>query len=295
MANYLARVAASGAASRSNARPAVVAPPILPGRGLSNGAELPGSLIYRTGPISDAQLSVGEPPLRPAESASTQMPATHSSMMKGDPHPPTSETPSPAVNPAVTPQPQRAPAPGLQSTNANLIRAPRPLEKSDGATAQPPQVVPFTPSSEGVIRAPKSFSMTQMPRFFDSAQASGKEADPQSQEPVFAPGSTVDINVPVQKRAQRALEPTQQQIAQPAAKSTGIRQDPPQVPASNAIVDLPPNGAVVRRDPKITIGQIDVQVINTPAPVEVPAASTNAADSSGYMSAELDRFRWRLR
>ena len=273
MANYLARVAASGAASRSNARPAVVAPPILPGRGISSGTELPGSLSNRTGPISDAQLPVGEGPHRPAES----------------------ESPSPAVIPAVSPQPQRPPPPGLQSTNPNLIRAPRPLEKTDGAAAKPPQVFAFTPSSEGVIHAPKSLSMTQIPRFFDSAQMSGSENDPQRQESVFAPASSADIDVPVQKSAQRALEPTQQQIVQPAAKSTGIRQDPPQVPASNAIVDLPPNGAVVRRDPKITIGQIDVQVINTPAPVEVPAASTNSADSTGYMSAELDRFRWRLR
>ena len=66
-----------------------------------------------------------------------------------------------------------------QSTNANLIRAPRPLEKSDGAAAKPPQVFPLTPSSEGVIRAPKSFSMTQMPRFFDSAQAPGADIEPQ--------------------------------------------------------------------------------------------------------------------
>jgi len=137
--------------------------------------------------------------------------------------------------------------------------------------------------------------MTQAPRFFDSAPASGKENEPRRQEPDFAPASSADIDVPVQKSAQRALEPSRQQIAQPAANSTGIRQDPPQVPASNAIIDLPPNGAMARREPKITIGQIDVQVINTPPPAQVPAAPTNAADSKGFMSAELDRFRWRLR
>jgi hypothetical protein len=124
---------------------------------------------------------------------------------------------------------------------------------------------------------------------------SSSENEPQRQESDFAPASSADIDVPVQTSAQRALEPTQQQIAQPAAKSTGIRQDPPQVPASNAIVDLPPNGAMARREPKITIGQIDVQVINTPPPAQAPAAPANAADSTGYMSAELDRFRWRLR
>src|SRR3954453_3497091 len=101
MANYLARVAASGTASRSNARPAVVAPPILPGRGVSSESELLGSgnLVNGSGPFADT-------------------------------HPQSAQTSSPSSHPAVSPQSQRF-SPGLQSTNANLIRAPRPLAKPD--------------------------------------------------------------------------------------------------------------------------------------------------------------------
>jgi hypothetical protein len=258
MANYLARVAASGAASRSHARPAVVAPPILPGRGVSSEAERPGNPINRPGQIPDARFPVSDAPIRPTESASTPMP-------------------------------------GSQTKNANLIRAPRPLEKLGGAGATPPQPFPLTPSSEGVIHAPKSFSMTQMPRFFDSAQSPGKDREPQRQEPVFAPASSVDIELPVQTSPRQGFEPAWQQIVDPATESMGARPDAPQVPAASAMVDLPINGATARREPKITIGQIDVQVINTPAPAQVPAAPSAVADSKGFMSAELDRFRWRLR
>jgi len=122
---------------------------------------------------------------------------------------------------------------------------------------------------------------------FTSAQASGDGIESRLLAPEIAPASSVDIDMPLQASAQRALEP--------AATPMGMRPDAPQVSAANAIVDLPPNGGLARREPKITIGQIDVQVINTPAPVQVPAVPANAGESKGFMSAELDRFRWRLR
>jgi hypothetical protein len=134
-----------------------------------------------------------------------------------------------------------------------------------------------------------------MPRLFDANQAPGDDVEPRRQEPVFAPAAVVDIDLPARKSPQREFEPSDQRVVEPAVKQKGFRGDAPQVPVSNTILDLPMNGATARREPKITIGQIDVQVINTPAPAPVASSPSSAADSKGYMSAELDRFRWRLR
>jgi hypothetical protein len=134
-----------------------------------------------------------------------------------------------------------------------------------------------------------------MPRLFDANQAPGDDVEPRRQEPVFAPAAVVDNDRPAQKGPQREFEPSDQRVVEPAVKQKGFRGDAPQVPVSNTILDLPMNGATARREPKITIGQIDVQVINTPAPAPVASSPSSAADSKGFMSAELDRFRWRLR
>jgi len=231
-------------------------------------------------------------PVQSIFSASSAMPERRAPKGKLDPQ--TSQIASPVIDPTAPSPPQRPATPGPQTPNANVIRAPRPPGKSVGAGAQPPQPFELTPSPDAVIHAPKSFSMTQLPRLFDSVQAIEGGVGAQRPGPIVTPASEIGVQVLSQKRAQRELEPSAQHLVEPAAKRVSEQLEVPQVPVSNAVFELPTSGATARREPKITIGQIDVQVINTPAPVQAPATSANAADSKGFMSAELDRFRWRL-
>ncbi len=211
-------------------------------------------------------------------------------MMQGDQHPQISQTPSPRIEPAALLPPMR-----LQSTSGNVIRAPRPLVKSDGVGAQSSKPFPLTPSPDAVIHAPKAFSDANAPRRFSSGQVPGEAVGVQRPEPVVTPATAIDIDLPTQKTAQRDPQPIEQRLVEPVSRRSGERFETPQIPVSNAAFDLPTSGAAARREPKITIGQIDVQVINTPAPIQAPAVAASAAESRGFVSAELDRFRWRLR
>ena len=214
---------------------------------------------------------------------------------KGDPLSSKSQTASSTPEPVIPSSPHPSALPGIQTSNPNFIRAPRPLVKSDSLSEQSPTSFLLTPSPDAVIHAPKSFSTAQMPRLFDSTRSIGKEEAPQHPGPIVTPASDPGVQMPSRQDSQRVLQPLAHRLVEPAPRPLGDRMETPQVPVSHAVFDLPTTGVTARREPKVTIGQIEVQVINTPAPVQVSAAPTGAADSKGFMSAELDRFRWRLR
>ena len=236
MANYLARVGASGAASRSNARPAVVAPPILPGRGGSIDPELSasGNLSNRSSLIPIAQSPGRNAPLDPTVPSSTPVTDTGPSMMQGDQDPQISQTPSPRIEPATLPPPVR-----LQSMSGNVIRAPRPLVKSDGVGAQSSKPFPLTPSPDAVIHAPKAFSDANAPRRFSSGQVPGEAVGVQRPEPVVTPATAIDIDLATQKTARRDPQPIEQRLVEPVLRRSGERFETPQIPVSNAAFDLP--------------------------------------------------------
>lgn len=272
MPNYLARVAA-GARAHSAARPAATAPPMLPDRPQTDAID-----PFARGPATMLAAPIGEPlsapPAKPVQRDENVPDAT-----------PAAQPPAqPAVaGPGESPTTRRAPAgtrpPGVAPTfETTVVRAPRMRDGSSSPDPPPAGAAAASPV-ETVVRAPRALTL-------DRASQAPAEPSAAPVEPSVSPpagSARAGINDPARPH-EPAIPPTRANPGGPrppldAGSLAGFAARPP-----------------AQREPRISIGQIDVQVINQPPPVA--ARPSAPAAQSGTLRApatgEFEQFRCRL-
>ena len=288
MANYLARVAASGAASQPMARPSLIAPPVLPGRG--HGPE-PGEFASpRMKPVLTQTTPDNIAPRPQDRITPTPSPTTAATRQAGPSGP--DDTP-----------PVRPDSPVAESTSSrssqlsfsrpvdpNVVHAPRVRSAGQESVAMPPRHFGFRPEPVTIVQLPRALGRAESVASGETVANTLPTADASPVAAVATPAQGAEPVTPPKVAA------TARQIEHDALQHLGdlpIERriiSAPQVGAGNNVVELPAAGGP-RREPKITIGQIDVQVINTPTVTpQQPAASPS---TSNVTNVELERVRWR--
>lgn len=274
MPNYLARVAAAGARtpSQSTAKPPVPAPPVLP------GAVPPGMFV----PPNPAPEFSSTPPASPGEDPNRQRTAPPPVVEPGrNPHDEPvaltmqTQMPAPAPTPPAHPEPAQGPrmeAPAEPAVplavveEVEVIRIPKRLRAAAFATQAPTAAEQFASTeaatSETIVRAPHNRSKTE------PAQA----VEPASEQPVAVPGPPAPPSL-LEQPGRQATEPATAPMLTPKPSITQPRFDvSPQAHTSGEIVlPVEPREGGNRRQTKITVGRLDVQVNNHP-PVTPPSS-----------------------
>jgi hypothetical protein len=298
MANFLSRIAIRGAGAHSPARPSTIAPPILPGR-----APLPdaGSFSDQPGlpPMSQPLEKPASPPIGKGLQPVAPSPVTDSNAPESpsggqpnakpaDLNPPSGQATagtSPVTSPVV-PQPSASPGP-------DIVRAPRIMKTEGSERGTPPPSFAIHPEPDAVVRAPRSTLRPPKVEGLDIPLPRLEFSVPAQPDPpmpgLAQPGS------PAGQMVQPPTPPAQVAIPAPARTRTAEDEVRPTAPIS-AFQMPPPAGQPKREpEPKVSIGQIDVQVINQPpAPASAPAVAQSSGDSSSFASSDIERFRYRL-
>jgi hypothetical protein len=299
MANFLSRIALRGAGTRPLAHPSTIAPPILPGR-----TPLAEPEVQSDEPISPAIAQPGPQlpqPARPASSpareetgpdnrrASAEPPAER----RAEAAPPmrAAELPTPPPKPLdreSTPSPQPRP-----ERNPDVVRVPRRIEASQAGDAGQLLQIASTPEPDAVIRAPKSSlrpaSVEGFSTAFPRLEHSGAlQKDHRTSEPP-------EIRPPSPSPAPEQPLPAIARASIPSMNQFRITHEEarPSVPLSPP--QMPVGGNQSRREPRVSIGQVDVQVINQPPSIpSAPRVAVAPAESISFFNGEIERFRCRL-
>ena len=286
MANYLARVAASGASNQPVARPSLIAPPILPGRAPAPDPETPiaprSSLLPAPPkrPILGEERNLRPQPDQPANLATSpigqpvvERPAA--SAIPANPEP---------TRPVSGPPGERRPNPA-RSADPNVVRAPR--LRPAAAQEEAPRHFDFRPEPDAVVQLPRSLGRARAAASVEATARATPTIEPARAQAIVTPAATPEPVMPVQATAAtRQPAPDRGQVSPVERRIISM----PQVRTGNVIVEMP-NAGPARREPKITIGQIDVQVINTPA--AAPQQPVSSPSTSNVTNVELERVRWR--
>lgn len=289
MANYLARVAASGAASQPVARPSLIAPPILPGR---PPAPEPGETTSpRMGPVVAQPAMPASIAPRPTDRMEPPPAQITTSTEQAPPAVPGEKASEHPVRPAsATRAPQPSPLPLSRPIDANVVRAPRIRPPAQEAEAAPPRHFEFRPQPAVIVQLPRALGRAQPAASGKSVTNVSSAGLPSSIAAAAQPAQSAEPVMPAQAAA--TARPIERSAPQAARDMPAERRivAVPQIGSGTTVVEMPVAGSA-RREPKITIGQIDVQVINTPAAAPPQAAPAPAISS--VPSVELERVRWR--
>lgn len=285
MPNYLARVAAAGARTRPDARPAATAPPMLAGRPQSDAREPLVPAAPQPDATDTANSMTGSQPARspdapPAEQVITS-PAAPDLSDEIRPNPAPAAGPAPATSgEPPTPRidrggPRLAASPPTFETA--VVRVPRRHEAAN--PSEPPSSPRLGDAAaspaETVVRAPRALAA-------ERARATPAKSAGSQGPPGAAPGEAT-ISGPQPPRA-------------PAISTMRTESSNPSPPLdAGSVAGLGPRPPA-RREARVSIGQIDVQVINQPPPVAARPSAPVAASGGLQFPAtgEFERFRCRL-
>lgn len=295
MPNYLARVAAAGARtpSQSTAKPPVPAPPVLPG-GITPGIFAPAIPEQADSGITVAP--VVEAPNRqptevtPAQPGDEPVAAVMQSRLPAPdpvtPAPPPAR-PEPVHAPRVEARVEQAPPPVVVE-QIEVIRMPKLLREAAFAAPTPAPIEQLSSAesqaSETIIRAPHSRSRLE----------AGKSTESESEQPIAAPPAPVPPQMPEQPDRQ-ATNPATAPVAIPPRPQIRIDVSPQIHPAGEVVLPVEPRDGGNRRQTKITVGRIDVQVTNHPqaTPTASPRPQRSEWRSDPLEVRFLSRFQLR--
>ena len=332
MPNYLERVAMSAAATTARARPPATAPPLAVAPVVPLEVEeqviVPAASSYHVAPpIPPVALPIPEPgpmssaPIPPPPQVTARQPGVETPrppapsvpepVVRDEPEqgPPQSEPAAPsvpepvrqvAVVPESQPEPQAkgtAPPTGTFTFPAFApgitVRVPKTLRPSESSTAlppslpePPPRTLPAATLSRSVAgHAAVAREPASAERTVSVAPAAPKPpARAQHEAPIPEPPSI----------AQSLQAPPPPPVAPPPAVSIHAPSAPrPPAPPKPAIAASAP--ATIERRPRLQIGHLDLQVINTPPPAPAVPARTAPTTASYFLEAHfLERSRFRL-
>ena len=285
MANFLTRIALRGAGTRSLARPPVIAPPILPGR-----TPLVEPAVQTDDPssptIAQPAQQTPQPPLPMSSPASRE---ASPKVARSSPGVPGGQRSAPAQ-----PGDDPVPRPDMSETrNPNIVRAPRRIETNRIDDTAPSPPFALTPEPNAVIRAPKSSFRPARIEGLDFALPRLEYSVPSQEDQ--RPPEPSRADPPPLPRAPKQPAPANSRDVMPSTSRSQNAQGEVRPSVPLAPLQLPVSGNQLHREPRVTIGQVDVQVINQPPPVPTtPAASIAPTESTSFFNNEIERFRYRL-